>query len=101
MTPWMLGFAAVCFILCYGLLRRPRWMWYAGWAVIYFVATGFGQFFYSALLLASDAAGVAYAWVYFVGGLLQWLVFALFWAGVNDQFGAGSSGVMERGAERQ
>jgi uncharacterized membrane protein (DUF485 family) len=85
-TPWMLGLAAVCSVMSYGLMYRKRWMWYGGWVVLYFLAAGLGNFFFDALLVATTTRQVVWAWVYFTGGLVLWMPTTVYWSRIKGQF---------------
>jgi len=87
MTPFILGFAAVCAVLSYGLWYRPLWAWYAGWAVLFFIATSFGAFFYPALFHSQSYQELGLSFLYLLGGYLFWLPFVLGWIHCRRFFG--------------
>ena len=86
MAPYFITFAVVCVVLGYGLQRRPPWMWYVGWAILYLFAGYFGQWFFSALYYAEGARGFASAAGYLCGGLALWIPAAVWWAKHRGRF---------------
>ena len=87
MTPYFLAFAIVCVVLGIGLTRRPLWMWYVGWALLYLFAAYVGQWFLAALYYADDLKGAAYACFYLGGGLVLWIPSAIWWSKNRHRFG--------------
>ena len=87
MTPYFLGFAAVCGILSFGLNYRFTWVWYAGWFVLFMYAGLIGHFFFWALLVTQTNQGIGFAALYALGGFLFWLPFALWWGRNRKLFG--------------
>ena len=85
--PYVLSFAAVCFMCSFGLIYRTIWMWYLGWVFFYLLASYYGTFFFNALYSAKDDRDAAFACVYLAGGLLIWLPCAVWWATHRDSFG--------------
>jgi|GEM_PF-3001671 len=85
--PYILGFSLVFSILSYGLMKRPAWMWYLGWVILYLIAGYLGTFFYGALFEASNAAQEASTLIYLAGGLLLWAPWAVWWANHRHLFG--------------
>jgi hypothetical protein len=86
-TPYLLGFSLVAFVLCYGLMRRPAWMWYFGWLFFYLIAARFGHIFFSQLIVAENSQQMLFSCIYLAGGLLVWMPAVLWWCGARSKFG--------------
>lgn len=87
MGPYLLGFSLICGILSYGMMKRPTWMWYAGWAILYLLAGYLGTMFIGNLIAATTVPGMALAFAIFFGGFAFWMPLALFWFRKRELFG--------------
>ena len=87
MGPYLIVFALVCGVLCYGLMRRPAWMWYLGWVILYLQAGYCSLFFFSELSAAQNIGQLGHSSLYLVGGLLFWLPAVVWWSRIRETFG--------------
>ncbi|MES2594997.1 MAG: hypothetical protein V4662_06670 [Verrucomicrobiota bacterium] len=85
--PYFLGFSLICALLSYGLLRGPRWMWYLGWAVFYFISGRAGHDWFMMLHSATDHWHAVHACAYLLGGFLIWLPAVIWWTNCRHLFG--------------
>jgi len=88
MGPYLLAFSFICGILCYGLMRRPVWMWYFGWVFLFLFAGYFCQFFFGAMIASQTHLQVVFSLVYLAGGLVLWMPSAMWWIKIRPQFSA-------------
>lgn len=86
MIPYLLAFAAVCGILCYGLMQRTVWMWYLGLVFFYLFSGRLCLFFFNAMVEAQTHSQVIFSIVYLIGGLVLWLPSLLWWMHVRPKF---------------
>ena len=94
MVPYLLGFAALCIVLSYGVQKRRPWMWYVGFVIFYLMAAYFGSFFLGLLAKAEGPEQEAFACLYLVGGLVFWMPQVILWVkykhifGIKDRIGS-------------
>lgn len=87
MTPYLIGFSAICALLSFGLKYRLIWTWYAGWFILFMYAGLIGSFFFSSLLITQTNQGIGFSALYSVGGFLFWIPFTLWWSRNRGLFG--------------
>lgn len=91
MGPYILGFGILCGVMCYGLLRRARWMWYLGWVILWLFVARYSLRLAAALYVASSLRDVGFALLHFTGALIIWFLAQRWWGRNSHLFdGEGS-----------
>lgn len=84
--PILMTVLALCFAAAYGLQKRKRWAWYAGWVFLFFTAGAVANYAMAMLFSAGSAQQFAVCAVFTAGGAAIWTLFAVRWAAYRDEF---------------
>ncbi len=84
-------YVAVFFIFCacgaYGIQKRKRWAWYAGWVFMFFSSGALGLPLASAVFGSASLLSGAIAAMGLVGAVLLWMGWAIWWSRRQREFG--------------
>ena len=90
LTPlYVAVFFVVCSIGAYGIQKRKRWAWYAGWVFMFFAAAALGTPLTLLLLNAESAFQAMSSSVGLTGAVLLWIGWAIWWSRRQREFGVG------------
>jgi hypothetical protein len=84
--PLLILVPTVYFGLAYGLQKRTRWTWYAGWVVLFFAAGAVAFYTMAMLFSAETISQFILAAVFTAGGTALWTLFAVHWCGYKEKF---------------
>ncbi|HSI63477.1 MAG TPA: hypothetical protein VLE43_10170 [Candidatus Saccharimonadia bacterium] len=87
LTMFVFLFAGGSSLLCYGLMKRPTWMWYLGWWMFFLFAIVLGDTFVPMFTSAQAPADFAMAICWLVGWFLLWLFGVTWWSANRHRFG--------------
>ena len=84
--PLIIVLPALCFLGAYGIQRRTRWAWYAGWVFSFFVAGGVAYYTMAMLLNAETTQQFVCGIIFTLGGAALWTFWAVWWSIHRDEF---------------
>ncbi len=84
--PFILIVPLLCFLGAYGILRRTRWAWYAGWVIAFFVAGAVAYFALAILFNAATLQEFIGGLIFTLAGVSIWTGWAVWWANHRDEF---------------
>ena len=82
----MIVLPALCFLGAYGIQKRKRWAWYAGWIFGFFAAGAVCSCALPFLVYAETIFSVVVTIVFTVGGMCVWTFWAIWWATHREEF---------------
>ena len=85
-VPFLILVPTICFGLAYGLEKRMRWAWYAGWVVLFFAAGAVAFYTMAMLFSAQSVQHFVLAAVFTAGGAALWTLFAVRWCAYKEKF---------------
>lgn len=84
--PLIIILPAICFGLAYGLQKKKRWAWYAGWVFLFFVAGGVAFYVMAMLFNSQTMPQFILAAIFTAGGAAVWTLFAVRWCAYREKF---------------
>ena len=84
--PFIIVLPALCFLGAYGIQKRTRWAWYAGWVVSFFAAGSVAYYTLAMLFNAETMQQIVYGIIFTAGGAALWTFWAAWWASHKDEF---------------
>jgi hypothetical protein len=84
--PLIVVLPALCFLGAYGIQKRKRWAWYAGWVVAFFAAGGVAYYTMAILFNAETTQQFVCGIIFTAGGAALWTFWAVWWATHRDEF---------------
>ena len=91
MGPYLISFALFCFLASYGLMRRPLWMWFLGFAVLFLLAGRFCLGFLFSYHEAETNTSVAFSLFHLLCCFTLWIPALLWWMRARSLFGRATS----------
>jgi hypothetical protein len=85
-VPFLIVVPTVCFGLAFGLQKRARWAWHAGWIVLFFTAGAVAYYTMAMLSGAQTMQQLVLAIAFTAGGAALWTLFAVRWCAYKEKF---------------